>query len=110
MIFTVVPNAEKGWPKIQTNRRLHISIGPKVLKANQSETTETDLIIVAGTLTLFVATSGAAVFSYYEGRCMRVARAPTRNGVCLAKRTRFCKIFVKGLTGLCGLICNHRAA
>ena len=39
----------------------------KVLKARQSETTETDLIIVAGTLTLFVATSGAAVFSYYEG-------------------------------------------
>ena len=39
----------------------------QVLKARQSETTETDLIVVAGTLTLFVATCGAAVFSYYEG-------------------------------------------
>merc|ERR1719471_2609715 len=29
-------------------------------------TPETDLIVVAGTLTLFVATCGAAVFSYYE--------------------------------------------
>ena len=38
-----------------------------MLKARQSETTETDLIVVAGTLTLFVATCGAAVFSYYEG-------------------------------------------
>ena len=38
-----------------------------MLKARQSETTETDLIVVAGTLTLFVATCGAAVFSHYEG-------------------------------------------
>ena len=39
----------------------------KVFKARKSETTETDLILVAGSLTLFVATCGAAVFSYYEG-------------------------------------------
>ena len=39
----------------------------RMLKARKPETTETDLILVAGTLTLIVATGGAAVFSHYEG-------------------------------------------
>lgn len=38
----------------------------KMVKARKPETTETDLILVAGTLTFIVATCGAAVFSHYE--------------------------------------------
>ena len=40
---------------------------PQMVKARKPETTETDLILVAGTLTFIVATCGAAVFSHYEG-------------------------------------------
>ena len=40
----------------------------KMLKAKQEETTEMDLICIGSTLTLIIFTSGAAAFSYYEGK------------------------------------------
>jgi potassium channel subfamily K protein 9 len=39
----------------------------KTVKARQAETTEMDLIFVVSTLSAIVATTGAAVFSHYEG-------------------------------------------
>ena len=50
----------------------------KVFKARKSETTETDLILVAGSLTLFVATCGAAVFSYYEGEYVSASQPQSK--------------------------------
>ena len=39
-----------------------------MIKAKQEETTEMDLICVGSTLSVIVFTSGAAAFSYYEGK------------------------------------------
>ena len=44
----------------------------KMLKAKQEETTEMDLICIGSTLTVIIFTSGAAAFSYYEGKSLRL--------------------------------------
>lgn len=42
----------------------------RLCKAKQAETTEMDLICVVSSLSAIVATTGAAVFSHYEGRML----------------------------------------